>query len=58
MKRHLEIDKEKTLSSNKLTKGNMLKYFEQRKAKQRKMLEAEFNKAYKQFMKEERINVV
>lgn len=29
------------------------KYFEQRRIKQRQKMEAEFDKAYKQFMKEE-----
>lgn len=33
----------------------MHKYFEQRKIKQRQKMEAEFDKAYKQFMKEEKI---
>lgn len=32
----------------------MYRYLERRKAKQRAKLEAEFDKAYKQFMKEER----
>lgn len=36
----------------------MHKYFEQRRIKQRKKMETEFDKAYKQFMKEEKINVI
>ena len=35
----------------------MYKYFEQRRVKQRKRMEAEFDKAYKQFMREEKIYV-
>ena len=37
----------------KITKGNMYKYFERRRIKQQKKLEAEFDKAFKKFMKEE-----
>lgn len=33
----------------------MYKYFEQRRVKRQKKVEAEFDKAYKQFMKEEKI---
>lgn len=36
----------------------MYKYLERRKAKQRAKLEAEFNKAYKQFMREEKIYAI
>ena len=38
-----------------MKENNMHKYFEQRRIKRQKKMEAEFDKAYKQFMREEKL---